>query len=251
LVAKSALRVLEMLDHIARQREGCTHTDVARALDIPKSSVTVLLRDLVSTGYARFEEATGRYHIGSSVLTLSNAYLRGLNLVKLAQPAVTELFMQVHEFAALAIPKGHEYIIVCAESPPVPLAHSLQIGERGPMLGSASGKAILSTWPVEQVGEFLNGTRVVAHTGKTVTDKRKVRAEIEEVRAAGIAFSRDEAIPGVTAIAAPVRGADGMAVAAVSVALATSRVTDKLERQITQAVKASGRRLSTQLGWTG
>jgi DNA-binding IclR family transcriptional regulator len=249
-MAKSALRVLEILDFVAKQREGCSHTEVARSLEIPKSSVTVLLRDLVSTGYARFDSLTGRYFIGSSVLTLSSAYLRSLNLVKLAQPVVTELFMQLHEFSAMAIPKGQDYIIVCAENPPQPLAHSLQIGERGAMYSSASGRAIMSTWMLEVLDEFLSGQKLIAHTPKTVINKIELRSIIERARADGVAYSRDEGIIGVTAIAAPVRGSDGIAVGAISVALASSRVTDKIEKQIIRALKSGANTLSHQLGWS-
>lgn len=248
-MAKSALRVLEILLLVAEQRDGCTHTDVSRALDIPKSSVTVLLRDMVSMGFLEVNEASGRYRIGAMALTLGHAYLKNLNLVQIAQPVVTELFLQTGEFVALAIPKGRDCVIVCAESPHGPLAHSLQIGERTAMLPSASGKSILAYRESDAIDAFLDAEPLQLYTEHTVVDKRRIRKELAEVRATGLAYSHGEAIAGITAIASPVFNMQGASIASISIAMVTPRFTEALHRQVAAAVQAAGAKISGLLGW--
>ena len=107
-MSKSALRVLEIMEHIAQQPQGCTHTEVAQGLQIPKSSLTALLQDMMSKGYLQRNPDTNVFTIGVQVLWLANSYLRNLNLVRLGQPVVASVFSKVQEFTLLAIPTAHE-----------------------------------------------------------------------------------------------------------------------------------------------
>ena len=58
-MSKSALRVLEIMEYVASERDGCTHTAIAQGLQIPKSSLTALLQDLQSKGYCLQERIEG------------------------------------------------------------------------------------------------------------------------------------------------------------------------------------------------
>src|SRR6201995_1872392 len=122
-MSKSALRVLEIMEFIANTRDGCTHTAIAQGLNIPKRSLTALLQDLLSKGYLQRKPESGVFTIGVQILWLSNSYLRNLNLVKLGQPIVAEIYSRVKEFSVLAIPNGSEYVTICTESVPSVFGH--------------------------------------------------------------------------------------------------------------------------------
>jgi DNA-binding IclR family transcriptional regulator len=248
-MTKSALRVLDILEYIAEQKNGSTHSQVAQALGIPKSSLTALMKDLVSRGYLILDPDTARFEIGSQVLTLSQAYLRNLNLVKVGQPIVSDMFEKTGEFSAFGIPKNIDYVIICAESLPLPLAHSLQIGERGPMFCSATGKAILAFMPPDQRDSILARSELRAFTAATKTDPVAIRAELETIRATGIAFAREENLPGIIAMGAPVYNAAGTVIGAVSVATPVSRFTTQHQHIVESALKAASADFSGKLGW--
>lgn len=248
-MTKSALRVLDIMEFIAEQRNGSTHTQIATALRIPKSSLTALLKDLVSRGYLLFDPDTARFGIGSQILTLSQAYLRNLNIVKIGQPIVSALFEKTGEFSAFAIPKGLDYVIICAESMPLPLAHSLQIGERGPLFCSATGKAILAFLPPEQRDSIIANSDLRAYTAATKTDPVAIRAELLEVHRSQLAYAREESLPGIVAMAAPVFNAAGHVVGAVSVATSVSRFSSRYEQVTAEALKLAAAQFSELLGW--
>jgi DNA-binding IclR family transcriptional regulator len=248
-MTKSALRVLDIMEFIADQKNGSTHTQVSSALGIPKSSLTALLKDLVSRGYLIFNAETARFEIGSQILTLSQAYLRNLNLVKVGQPIVSAIFEMTGEFSAFGIPKGTDYVIICAESMPLPLAHSLQIGERGPMYCSATGKAVLAFLPPDQRDSIIAASKLLPLTAVTKTDPVAIRAELNAIRLTGIAYAREENIPGIIAMAKPVFNAVGQVIGALSVATSVSRFSMAHEQTVIAALTTAATEFSGKLGW--
>jgi DNA-binding IclR family transcriptional regulator len=250
-MSKSALRVLEIMEFIGGQPTGCSHTAVAQGLNIPKSSLTALLQDLQSKGYLQRNPDTGAFTIGIQVLWLANSYLRNLNLVKVGQPVVAELFSEVKEFSLLAMPSGTEYVVICTESVPSIFGHTLQIGSRGPLYCTALGKAILAFSPQAYVDDILKASERIAMTRQTKTKDPDVLKELEAARKSGIARSRGEAIAGVDGFAAPVFNGAGVPVAALGVGVPSSELTPVSIKGIEASLKRAAAKLSAQLGWQG
>ncbi len=231
------------MEHIAQQA-GVTHTDVAQGLQIPKSSLTALLQDMMSKGYLQRNADTGVFTIGVQVLWLANSYLRNLNLVRLGQPVVASVFSKVQEFTLLAIPTAHEYVVVCTESVPSILAHSLQMGQRGPMFCSAVGRAMLAFMPDAQVDAILAQSDLKALTPSTKTDIADIRKELARTRRTGIGVSKNEVTAGVSGYAVPVFKT-GVPVASIGVGFATAqstpmKVKNRSKRMLLPAETLSG-----------
>jgi DNA-binding IclR family transcriptional regulator len=250
-MAKSALRVLQIMEYIAEQRDGCTHTQLAHGLNIPKSSLTALLNDLHSQGYLQRDPASGKFTIGVQVLSLANSYLRNLNLARLGAPVVGELYAAVRQFSVLAIPIGTEYVVICTESVPSLFTHTLQLGYRGPLFCSATGRAILAYLPEDRVNEILLASPLRALTPFTKTDPAAIKAEFPKIRRAGIAYGLEENIAGITGIAAPVFDRSGTPIAAVGVAAPSAQLNPEQLPAIEVAIKKAAGKLSEQLGFQG
>lgn len=248
-MAKSALRVLQIMEYIAAQPEGCTHSKLAQGLGIPKSSLTALLNDLQSQGYLKRNEETGVFTVGVQVLWLANSYLRNLNLARLGAPIVGQLYAAVRHFSVLAIPRETEYVVICTESVPALYTHSLQIGYRSPLYCSATGRAILAFLPEQRVDEILRASDLTALTPSTKTDPEAIKAELLEVRKTGISRVRDENILGITGIASPVFDHSGVPVAAIGVAATSSQLENDQLPAVELAVQQAASKLSEQLGW--
>lgn len=250
-MSKSALRVLEIMEFIAAEPAGCTHTTIAQGLSIPKSSLTALLQDLQSKGYLQRTPETGVFTIGVQVLWLANSYLRNLNLVKLGQPVVAELFGEVGQFCTLAIPSGTEYVVICTESVPSIFGHSLQVGSRGPLYCSALGKAILAFLPQDQVDAILKSSTRAPLTRQTKTKLPDILQELEATRRSGVGRSLGESFAGVDGYAAPVFGPSGLPVASLGIGSPTNEFKPSAIPRVEAALKRAARKLSLQLGWRG
>src|SRR5437867_8333128 len=88
---KSADRVLDILDLLAFTGREMTHAEIARRIDIPKSSLTHLLRNLVQRGYAD----------GAFALARRGANTR--TLITHAKPCLERLTAATGESSALSL----------------------------------------------------------------------------------------------------------------------------------------------------
>ena len=98
------------------------------------------------------------------------------------------------------------------------MAVDIRVGMRVNAYSSAIGQAMLAYLPSDAQAEFLELAPRVKLTDRTLTSMTELRKRFKEVRARGYAVSDGETIPGLRAIAAPILGADGLPIAAVSVA---------------------------------
>jgi DNA-binding IclR family transcriptional regulator len=86
-------------------------------------------------------------------------------------------------------------------------------------------------------------------TQYTVTDPQRLRDELETVRHCGYAVAVDELEIGLTAVAAPIRSAQGLVVASLSASGPTARITPELVPVIAAQVTGAADHISRRLGW--
>src|SRR5258708_34942238 len=68
---KSADRVLDLLELLARAGRDMSHSDISETLAIPKSSLTQLLKNLQARGYVETTPNGRGYRLGAALLSLS------------------------------------------------------------------------------------------------------------------------------------------------------------------------------------
>ncbi|WP_256370435.1 IclR family transcriptional regulator [Roseomonas sp. AR75] len=252
-LVKSATRALDVLELLAATPDAMSHGDIARALRIPKSSLTDLLGTLEQRHYVT-REGSGtaeRMRLGPAVLALAGVLLRRTDVTRIAQPVVAALMTRTNESAALVVRQGTEVVVVCKENCNHPILYSLQLGERGPVNASAGGKAILGMLPAEEVDAILASGPLPRLTPRTITDPAVLRRELAAVARDGVAFSREEMIEGIVALGHAVLDATGRPCAGLSVGVPKVRFTRDKERLLTEALRAAAADISSMLGWRG
>ena len=88
-----------------------------------------------------------------------------------------------------------------------------------------------------------------AYTEHTVTDRAKLREELEEIRQAGYGLAEEELEEGLSAVAAPVRNHEERIVAVVSVSGPSSRLPRKRLIELGDMTKEITDRISLQIGY--
>ena len=229
-----------------------SHGDIARALRIPKSSLTELLATLAVRHYVAREGAgtAERFHLGPGVLALAGVLLRRTDVTRLAQPVVASLMLRTGESAALVVRQGAEVVVVCKQNCNQPILYSLQLGERGPLNASAGGKAILGLSPMAEQEAFL-ASPLPRLTARTITDPTVLRRELAVIARGGIAYSREEMIEGIVAMGIAVLDAAGQPCAGLSVGVPTVRFTKEKEKLLAEALHDAAANVSSMLGWRG
>jgi IclR family acetate operon transcriptional repressor len=120
------------------------------------------------------------------------------------------------------------------------------VGRRTPLHATSNGKMLLATLDERELGRLL-AKPLERSTPATITDPAKLRAQLVEIRTRGYATTMEELEQGLNAVAAPIRRADGVVVAALSVSGPAFRMRPvdlpRLGRLTMESTTAISRRL--------
>ena len=117
-----------------------------------------------------------------------------------------------------------------------------------PAYATAAGRAILAFLPKEERLQYLEGP-FEALTPKTLTDPKRIRLELQRVRAQGYATAFEELEEGLHAISAPIFNYERRVIASISVSGPGYRLTRARIREITPEVLSVARRISEEMGY--
>jgi len=248
-MVKSADRVFQILETIGLDREGITHGELSAKLQIPKSSLTSLLANLVARDYLSVESGGRRYRLGPGILVLAGRYLHGLDLVQLGHPIIRKITSTIDESAEIAVKRGDEIMIICKEDCSRPLARIIQIGDRAPIYATAAGKVILAHLSEEEIERYLSSVKFAPITRSTVTDPEVLRRELDAIRAGALGLSYEELNEGITAMASPVFDLHRRVAASIVLPIPTVRFSLEKEKKAGEILRRSAMDLSRQLGF--
>lgn len=232
--AANVLRALEAAP------EGVGVTELAVAVELPKSTVHRLLaalaaEDLVEIG------ADGAARLGSGLVRLGAATRRGLRFQ--LGPVMLGLRRTLDETVDLAVLEGDAVTFVEQFPAPHRLRAVSGVGTSFPAHCTANGKALLAALTDEEVALLLP-PRLERFTERTIVSRSELLNELAAIREAGVAFDDQEHTEGISAVGAVVFDPAGPA-GAISMPIPTQRFADRRE-EYAEAVRdaaAAGTRL--------
>lgn len=184
-----------------------TLAQIVRRTGLPRSSAHRMLERLVALRWLRRD---GRdYELGMRLVELGSLALHQDRIHRAAIPLLRDLHRATGMVVHLAILEGAD-VVYLEKIGDQMVAIPTRVGGRQPAHCTAVGKAILADNEAVDVDLSNRKTRFSIATAPHLS------AELAKVRAHGIAFEREESLPGFGCVAAPI-GPAGRAVAAVSV----------------------------------
>ncbi|WP_050181656.1 IclR family transcriptional regulator [Domibacillus robiginosus] len=248
-VVKSVARALDIIALVSASRTGLGVTEIAKGMDINKSSVFRTLATLEQYGYIEQHKETGRYRIGYAFLEVSSILLESLDVRSEAQAVLRQLEAETNEVVHLVVyDRGEVVYIEKLEGNETLRMHS-KVGRRAPVHCTSVGKAILAHLPEAEVVDILERQGMPVHTVQTMTTKEAYLTELARVRQEGYALDLEENEPGIRCIASPVFDHQGSIAAAVSISGPTLRMTDERLDKLRKRMIKAGRDISKRLGW--
>ena len=226
---KSALRVLTLLELLGSEGREMSHAAIAASLDIPKSSLTQLLKTLTSQGWLAFSADSKSYALGPKVTSLARRLEGAQHLTTVAPDIIATLAAATGETSALNIRKGDEHQVVVTQLSPHRLLSVMRSGDRAPLYATSGGKAILAALSPAALESYLarvNFTDVTSNTHRSI---ETLVADILDIRTRGYALSNEEYTPGVIGVAQPLVDPHGEVIAAVSVAMPATRFSPEIQ----------------------
>ena len=206
---------------VARQGSGLTYSEIVAALDLPRSSVHRILKDLTSLGYLSFNPETKKYFGSLRLAALGAEVMSSFQLRDHIRPHLLELHRETDHTTNLGVLNGTVGVFVDKiESKDFGIKLFSEIGKTFPLHCTGLGKALLAFSPEETLNELL-ASPLEAVTEKTIVDPDRLRQELQSIREQGYALDNEEITRGIMCAAAPVQGFNGELVGAISVTFPT------------------------------
>ncbi len=241
----NALRLLKSFT--ATEREWGV-SDLARHSGLSKSTVHRLLSTMAEERILEQHPETGRYRLGLALIDLAAAVSTQYDLHEAVLAPMTELRNRSGETVQVAVLDGREVVYIERLDSPNTLRMFLEVGRRHHAHCTATGKVLLAFLNERDLDATLKDWKLKAVTLHTITDHRKLKAALREVRQQGYAENWHESEVGVVSIGAPILGRDGRIVAALSIAGPTERI-EPHRKQFAMATVEAATTASRRLGF--
>jgi DNA-binding IclR family transcriptional regulator len=236
---EKALDVLFLLHH-----EGgpCGVSQLGRSLGLPKSSVHRLLAALSSRGLVERDER-GRYRTGIALVALARGALERDPVVAAARPILAAESLALAETVFLVAARSGRLVVLAKAEGTGFLRAAPEVGSSVPLHATAAGKLQLAfgrdeiAWPEPPFERF---------TPHTVAARAALEREVVQAREQGFAENREEWVPGLAVLAAPVL-TDGKLCGTVCVAASAVRLEALGRDALAARLRAAARHVADRL----
>jgi len=240
-------RALEILRLLGSEPEMRV-TDLARRLEVHKSTVFRLLSTLQEHGLVEQNPTTEKYRLGYGLVRLAGAVVAELDLARASRSVLEELAVRTGETVNLAILQGDQVVNIDQIAAPNLVVNVNWVGKQTPLHATSNGKVLLAYLAEEERRRLLSRP-LPRLTPRTITDPRMLEKQLRRILTDGYAFTLEELELGLNAVAAPVYAADGRVQAAVSVAGPSYRVTPQRLSELGEMTKDAGAAISRRMGY--
>ena len=224
----SVQRALDILNLFTNEAEELGTTEIARSLNMHKSTTASLIYTLEANGYLTQNLKSRKYRLGFKLAELTSVMLNHIKVRQVAYPFLQELHQEFNETINLGVLDGASVVYIERLQSTRPFGMRSEIGRRTLAHSTALGKAMLACLSPTELTAFINLHGLPTMTKNTITDPHCLLEELEKTRQLGYAVDNEENEIGGRCTAGPIFDQTGRVVAAVSISLPTARlpVTD-------------------------
>jgi DNA-binding IclR family transcriptional regulator len=233
----NALRLLQLIG----QRNAIRVAGAADELGVARSTAHRLLTTLKSRGFVTQDKPNGAYRLGPVLHEIALASIGRMDIRRTAVAVLETLRTSTRETASLLFLEGNQVrFIDCLESP-----RSVRVGSRTglvlPAHCTAGGKAILAALPEADLYRRYPDRQLEVRTPDSIADWAALERERARIRECGFAINIGEGETGISAVGVALHDVIGVPLAAVAVAVPTSRMATVADGEALAPMLASAR----------
>jgi DNA-binding IclR family transcriptional regulator len=246
---QSVERAAAVLRVFTTGRPELRASDVARMTGLGTSTASRLLTTLEALDYVERDPFSGLYRLGAGVLALAGAAVNEHPVHRAGRQVAQLLAHESGLGANLAVRRGATVFYLCNfEGAQAPKSYTM-LGQTNPLHATGLGKCLLTGLDADARRSLLPDP-LPAYTDHTITAADALDAELDLVVRRGYGTEVEELALGRACVAAPVRGAAGEVVGALSVSGPLSAIdvehrTAELGRMVIEAAD----QISVALGY--
>ena len=225
-LSQSLERGLLILSAFRDDRPLIGTSELARELGLGVSTTHRYIATLARLGYLDQDPATRRYRLGLRVVDLGFAAINSMEIRQIASPHLQRLSNETGFTVNMAILDGTEVVYVDRYRSTRPgqrqIDLNLHVGARLPAHCTSLGKAMLAHLDPDERRRTVDSLTLAPLGPNTLVSAAALSAELDRVRASGLAVNNEELAYGLRSIAVPVHGGMGEVVAAINLSFHTS-----------------------------
>lgn len=203
--APSVKKAFKILQAVADSNTGLGVSDLAKSLDIGKSTVHGITVALEELGILARDPVHKKYNVGYTLFELGRKAYKKIELWDVAKASMENLMEEVGETVFLGTLNGDHVTILNLVESQNQLKITSPPGTRIPLLVGATGRVFLAQLEEKRAREIVIKKGLTRYTSKSVTDPRRFLKEVDEARGRGYAVDQEEYILGLNAIAASIQ----------------------------------------------
>lgn len=226
-------------------------TALSQHLQEPGAKLHRYLMSMVDTGFVAQDSVSHHYYLGVEAIRVGVAAMRQADAIRMAEPVLVQLRQTLGVTCFIAVMGNKGPTIIRFEEPPLPVTVNVRIGSVLPLLLSATGRAFLAHAGdaallalAEQEWQTLTpGQRKALRPHTSAASLQQALAQAACISVA------DTNLPGISAVAAPVRDYQGKVVAVITALGATGGFDACAKGPIARAIVQQANAVSLALGF--
>lgn len=246
----AASRALDILE-LFLDEPVLSAADVVSRLALPRTTVHELLGTLADRSYLVVIPGQPlRYQLGVRLFQLGSVFAQHLDLAREAQRVATEVAAECDETVHVAVLEGTDVIYIARVESTHPVRMVSAVGRRLPAHCTGVGKMLLSALSAQTLDAlYPKQTALPTMTPNSIASLSRLKSELAEIRAGGLAYDEAESSEDVHCVAAGVRDHTGEMVAGMSISVPTTRWDGARSEALADLVREGAARLSASLGY--
>jgi len=238
-------RMLDIMEAL-KEHTSAGVTELADAVNMPKSTVHVHLSTLKDRGYV-VQNDSQEYRLSLKVLDMGMMVQETQEMYDEVLPKLDELADETDEKAWWTVEENGKAVFIAKSVGKHGIQTNARIGHHIELYQLAAGKAILANLPAARRAEILDSYDYPLGDGKTRAD---LEAELEEIRDQGVAYGSEQFLQGVSGVGAPITDNAGNSYGAISVSGPSNRLdSDRVENELANLVRGIAGELRVNLSY--
>lgn len=229
----AALRAFRLLEILAASSRPLSLTDLAEKIELSRQTVHRILKQLEDSWLVTRNPGSRQYACSSRVARFALDVMLNAGPAAVRHAILSDLVEAIGETCNITMLSGTNIVYIDRVETQWALRVHLQSGSTVPLHCTASGKLLLSLLPKAQRDRLLAALPLRAVSVNSITDRRVLRAELEETRRRKIGINNEENLQGIIAVAVPVMLDRNRACAAIAVQAPVARMS--LEKLLSYA----------------
>jgi DNA-binding IclR family transcriptional regulator len=247
---RSLERALQILCAFNAESHSFKLGELAHILDLPKATVSRLCSTLIKYDFLKYDLQLKQYGLGLKLFQLGSIIYASLSLRKAASSHLTRLQSKLGKTVFLGILQEDELVYIDKkENPRNPILFGSQIGTRRPPHFGMLGQVLMAHLKDNEVEKLLQKHPLKKFTKRSIANHEVFKKRLQKIREQGFHLDREEALDGITGVAAPIRDYTHRVIGAVGVGFISSSEDSKgVEKIIKEAVRTA-KAISQDLGY--